>query len=138
MNLFKQFKNNWQENFSHLSSANNHLFIAVSGGVDSCVLLHLVSKLKLPTIILHCNFQLRGEESKRDEVFVNALAKQYNTPILVKHFDTATYANETKSGIQEAARKLRYNWFASVLTECDKPNFLLTAHNADDSVETVL
>lgn len=139
MDLFKQFKDNWQENFCHLSSANCHLFIAVSGGIDSCILLDLISKLKFSFTILHCNFQLRGEESNRDEAFVCSLAERYNAPILVKHFDTEVYANENKLSIQEAARKLRYNWFSEVLqSNRNQPAYLLTAHNADDTIETVL
>jgi len=137
--LFKQFKNNWKENFTNISVANANFFIAVSGGIDSCVLLHLMHQLKASIIILHCNFNLRGEESLRDEKFVAALAEKYNIPILIKDFDTENFAVENKISIQEAARNLRYNWFSEILiSNNDEQEFLLTAHNADDNIETVL
>ncbi|MBS1627201.1 MAG: tRNA lysidine(34) synthetase TilS [Bacteroidetes bacterium] len=137
--LFKQFNNNWKENFATISTTHAHFFIAVSGGIDSCVLLHLMHQYKTLFTILHCNFNLRGEESIRDEKFVIAIAEKYNAPILVKHFDTKNFAEENKLSIQEAARKLRYNWFSEILNSSNNiQKYLVTAHNADDNIETVL
>jgi tRNA(Ile)-lysidine synthase len=85
---------------------------------------------------------LRGEESERDEQFVKELGKKYNTEVFVKRFDTEKYSADNKLSTQEAARKLRYDWFAELIknlnSKLQAPNFLLTAHHADDNNETLL
>lgn len=141
MNLLQQFKQNWNKNFKSIVPANTHFFIAVSGGVDSVVLADIFFKLGFNFTILHCNFQLRGEESFRDEEFIEKLQEKYSKPFLVKRFDTKEYAEEKKISIQLAARELRYHWFSEVLnnsTESNQNKFIVTAHQADDNIETVL
>jgi tRNA(Ile)-lysidine synthase len=141
MNLLERFQQNWKENFPHLSTANCQLVLAVSGGVDSVVLADLVFNSGFNFCIAHCNFQLRAEESERDEKFVRTLATKYNKEIFVKSFDTKSYAAEKKLSIQEAARELRYTWFLELITSNLKrqtSNFILTAHHADDNIETML
>jgi tRNA(Ile)-lysidine synthase len=126
----------------NLFSPKDKLIIAVSGGVDSVLLCELCNQASYDFIIAHCNFKLRGEESERDEQFVRELGKKYGVEVLVQPFDTNKYAAENKLSTQEAARDLRYNWFAElVVSQNQKPetrNFLLTAHHADDNNETVL
>jgi tRNA(Ile)-lysidine synthase len=128
--------------------------IAVSGGVDSVVLCELCKQANFPFEIAHCNFQLRGEESERDETFARSLAKKYDVKIFVIKFNTKEYATQNKVSIQVAARELRYNWFEELLTAGDQqPNtagqqqtpdikhrasYLLTAHHANDNIETLL
>lgn len=121
----------------HLFSSRDRLLIAVSGGVDSVVLCELCHQTGHPFEIAHCNFQLRGEESLRDEKFVQALGAKYQVKVWLKHFDTAQYATDNKLSIQEAARELRYAWFNVLLKE-NNFSFLLTAHHLDDSIETSL
>lgn len=130
---------------------HSKLLLAVSGGVDSVVMAHLFAKAGYSFTIAHCNFQLRGEESNRDERFAKALGETYNMPVLVKHFDTQAYAAENKLSIQEAARKLRYEWFeelikaekakakdtSSVIYHLSSVS-LITAHHANDNIETLL
>jgi len=99
----------------HLFSPSDTLLLAVSGGIDSVVLCELCKQAGYNFIIAHCNFKLRAEESERDAAFVQQLAQTYNVQLLVKEFNTQTYAEERKLSIQEAARKLRYNWFAELL-----------------------
>jgi tRNA(Ile)-lysidine synthase len=120
---------------------NAKLLLAVSGGVDSVVLVDLCHKAGYPLAIAHCNFRLRGEESERDEQFVTALGNKYEAEIFVKHFDTAEYAKEHHQSIQVAARELRYQWFGELvkdMTTAEQPVYLLTAHHADDNIETLL
>ena len=99
----------------NLFSANDRLLLAVSGGIDSVVLCELCHQAGYHFVIAHCNFQLRGQESDRDEAFVKALAAKYNTRVLVQHFDTAAYAAANKVSIQVAARELRYAWFHEIM-----------------------
>lgn len=113
------------------------LLIAVSGGIDSIVLVHLLKELNYTIGIAHCNFNLRGEESDGDEAFVRNLALTQNIDIHVKHFETKVYADVTKLSIQVAARKLRYAWFNELMERLGY-DYLVTAHHLDDSAETFL
>jgi tRNA(Ile)-lysidine synthase len=136
MLTLETFKAYWDKQFPDLRLKRSHFLIAVSGGVDSVVLTHLMHVLKANCTIAHANFQLRGDESKRDEDFVTELGAKFNMTVNVKRFDTLQYAQEHKIGIQEAARILRYNWFKLLMQ--DSPLVLLTAHHADDQAETIL
>ena len=115
---------------------NVKYWIACSGGVDSVVLVHLFSILKKSFGILHCNFQLRGEDSDKDEDFVKSLAKDLNVPILCKRFDTSLYRAKNKVNTQLAARELRYTWFSDIITETTAK--ICLAHHKDDQIETFL
>lgn len=135
MNLPQQFRSAVET--YHLLQSQTHVLIAVSGGVDSVVLTELCHRAGLEFSIAHCNFQLRGEESERDEKFVRNLGEKYGTDVFVKKFDTKTYAEEHKISIQEAARELRYNYFRQLIKE-QNFSFTLLAHHANDKIETVL
>ncbi|MEJ6791175.1 MAG: tRNA lysidine(34) synthetase TilS [Lacinutrix sp.] len=113
------------------------LLLAVSGGLDSVVLTHLCKEAKLDIAIAHCNFNLRDKESNGDEAFVLNLAKSLDLEAFIQHFDTNTYAQENKLSIQMAAREMRYNWFQE-LAEQLSFDYILTAHHADDNLETFL
>jgi len=133
----------WKQYFPHQQPSQLHLLLAVSGGVDSVVLTDLVAKSGIDFSILHCNFQLRGEESERDEQFVRSLAARYEKAIHVKRFDTASIVAERKSSVQEVARDLRYEWFETMRAEYQELNnqktvWIAVAHHADDNIETVL
>ncbi|HEX5151914.1 MAG TPA: tRNA lysidine(34) synthetase TilS [Parafilimonas sp.] len=159
--LLQQFQQYLKENFPRLLSPNLQLLLAVSGGIDSVVMLDLFFQSGFGFAIAHCNFQLREEESDRDEMFVRSLGEKYNKDVFVKKFDTKQYAADKKISIQEAARELRYEWFGKLvsgelsvvskntndLTHHSPPHFagqaftthfLATAHNADDNIETML
>jgi tRNA(Ile)-lysidine synthase len=139
--LTDAFINNWNKHFTSISLNDSFFFIAVSGGVDSIVLTDLIAKITNRFTILHCNFNLRNEESKRDEQFVFSLQNKYNTTVLIKEFNTTEYVHVNNLSIQTAARNLRYNWFKEVMDKKAEPNikcYLLTAHHADDNIETVL
>lgn len=135
-NLLAEF----QESLKKLGvTKRDRLLLAVSGGLDSVVLAACCQISGLDFGIAHANFQLREEESERDEEFVRQLAIQYNKPFLIKKFETAVYAGNEKCSIQVAARKLRYDWFKTLTgKEPDKFRFLLTAHHMDDNIETML
>jgi tRNA(Ile)-lysidine synthase len=138
MLTLETFKAYWDKQFPTLRLKRSHFLLATSGGVDSVVLAHLMHTIGAKCTIAHVNFQLRGSESTRDEYFVKQLGVQLGFPVMVQAFETAKYAEAYKMGIQEAAREIRYTWFESIIKELEQPAFLLTAHHADDQVETVL
>src|SRR5690606_5160463 len=85
------------------------------------VLTELCQQAGLCFVMAHCNFQLRGAESGRDETFVLSLAEHLNAPLFTRHFDTSTYAINNKVSIQVAARELRYTWFAQLRDYSSNP-----------------
>src|SRR5664279_5659830 len=95
----------------NLFQKKDRLLLAVSGGIDSVVLCELCRQAGFDFEIAHCNFQLRGEESERDEAFVQSLGDSYSSEVFIKKFETQKYADEKKVSIQVAARELRYDWF---------------------------
>ncbi|UBZ13941.1 tRNA lysidine(34) synthetase TilS [Flagellimonas marinaquae] len=113
------------------------LLLACSGGLDSVVLAHLCKALKFDFALAHCNFSLRGTESDGDEDFVRELASTFEIDVYVKQFDTEQYAEEQRLSVQMAARELRYKWFDELL-QSKRYHYVLTAHHADDSLETFL
>lgn len=117
----------------HLWRPGQTWLVAVSGGLDSVVLTHLCAGAEMDFRIAHCNFQLRGEESGRDEQFVRSLAEQYGRPLSVQHFDTEAYRAQHGVSVQVAARELRYAWFRTFAVDA-----IATAHHLDDNIETVL
>ena len=164
MSLLQRFIDNIKN--ENLFQKKDYLLLAVSGGVDSVVLCELCNQAGFNFEIAHCNFQLRGEESERDEAFVFTLGNKYSTKVFVKKFDTEKYAAEKKVSIQVAARELRYKWFEELLNGIsgvryqlsgigDEQSamsneqilvpppvagglFLITAHHANDNIETLL
>ncbi len=87
--------------------------------------------------LAHCNFNLRGAESDADEDFVLQLAEDLGVEVFIQHFDTTVYVEENKLSIQMAARTLRYNWFDDLCKQLHF-DYILTAHHADDNLETFL
>lgn len=111
--------------------------VALSGGADSVALLLTLHELGYQIEACHCNFQLRGEESNRDEQFCVDLCQRLGIPLHRIHFDTFTYAELHKESIELAARNLRYRYFAQLKEDIGAAG-ICVAHHQDDSVETVL
>ena len=133
--MLNQFKEHISVNFPEL--LENHFLVACSGGVDSVVLAHLCAMNKMDFSIAHCNFQLRGSESNMDAFFVEDLARKIGKKIYIKDFDTISYINTNKVSLQMAARELRYRWFEKLM-KINKIKTLVTAHQADDNLETFI
>jgi len=133
--MLQKFKEHININFPFLK--DKKLLIAISGGVDSVVLTHLFSELNFDISLAHCNFQLREKESDLDEEFVELLAQKTSNQIFTIKFNTEQFALKNKLSTQITARELRYNWFQEII---EKHNFdyVLTAHHADDNLETFL
>jgi tRNA(Ile)-lysidine synthase len=122
---------------NQLFTKKDKLLVAVSGGVDSIVLCHLLKQSGYDFDIAHCNFQLRGEESNGDEIFVGNYASEMGVKCHKIRFDTEGASKKEKTGIQETARNLRYEWFENIRQQFDY-QCIVTAHHASDNVETVL
>lgn len=116
---------------------NDHVLLAVSGGVDSMVLLDLFRRSDQKIAVAHCNFQLRGYDSDLDQQLVEKYCQKNNIPFYCKKFDTLTVAESTKESIQMLARRLRFDWFNELIRKYEF-HYLATAHHAEDSLETAL
>ena len=133
--MLQKIQNHIAHNFSFL--IGKKLLLATSGGLDSMVMVDLFKKLDFNFAMAHCNFQLRGIESFGDQNFVQDYADENGIPLFVTQFDTEAFAKDYNLSIQVAARELRYNWFYELL-ENEKFHYILTAHHADDNLETFL
>jgi tRNA(Ile)-lysidine synthase len=133
--VIHQLKRHIDQNLPFLKGKK--MLIACSGGLDSVVLAHSFKKLDYDIAVAHCNFSLRGNESDSDESFVLDLAETLSIPVFTETFDTKKFAKEHKVSTQMAARDLRYGWFEEILKDF-KYDYLLTAHHADDDLETFL
>ncbi|MFJ1472925.1 tRNA lysidine(34) synthetase TilS [Capnocytophaga cynodegmi] len=130
----ERFEEHIRQNFN---LKDKRILVAISGGVDSMVLATLFYQLNYDIILAHCNFQLRGEESDQDEIFVRNFGENLAVKTIVKRFDTSQFSAESKLNTQLSARKLRYDWFYEIASEnqCD---YIATAHHADDNLETFI
>lgn len=119
----------------NLFNKEDQLLLAVSGGVDSMVMAHLLLKMDYNIALIHCNFKLRGAASDADQELVEEWGSSYNVPVYVQAFDTKAYAKSHQLSTQMAARDLRYAYFREIL-EAQNYDYLLTAHHLDDRLET--
>lgn len=133
-NLLIQFKEHWSAARATLTQP---VLLAVSGGEDSMVMAHLFLKSNMPFAVAHCNFGLRADESELDEQLVRDWCNENNIPFHTIKFDTRQSAADWKKGTQETARILRYEWF-EVVRKQHEYSRIVTAHHANDNVETLL
>jgi tRNA(Ile)-lysidine synthase len=122
---------------SHRLNPQDLVLLGLSGGADSMCLATLFLEYNIPFIAAHVNFTLRGLASESDARFVKNWCKKNKIRLEYTKFPTLKMARETKSGIEETARRLRYEWF-SELAEKYGIQYVATAHHADDQAETVL
>jgi tRNA(Ile)-lysidine synthase len=120
---------------NHLFHPSEKILLAVSGGIDSMVMWKLFDDTRFDYSVIHCNFQLRGEDSDKDELMVRRIASERGIKLFVKKFDTREYASLTGISIEMAARELRYAWFEEIRM-AENIHFIATAHHLDDLLET--
>lgn len=134
--MFNSVKKFLTKNIKYINKKT--LAVAYSGGIDSQTALHIIYKLKkelgFNLIIIHINYNLRGEESKKDELFARNIAKKYNLNIYIKEIKEGSY---NKKNIQNEAREDRYNFFEELFSK-NIFDYLIIAHNKDDFVETII
>lgn len=132
--MLKAFENNLIEH--ELVKKGDAVLIAVSGGVDSMVLLNLLGRLKkkwrLDISVAHVNHNLRGRQSDRDEELVQNTCRKLAVP-----FYCAQWKAPKRGNIQDAARHFRYDFFTSAAKKAGG-SLVATAHHGDDQAETVL
>lgn len=131
--MFEQFLEFIKE--KQLFESHQKVLLAVSGGIDSMVLLDLFEKSEFEYGIIHCNFNLRGKESDGDEAFVREQVLNHGVPAWFKSFDTKEYAELNGISIEMAARELRYEYFEKIRSE-NNYSYIATAHHLDDLIET--
>jgi tRNA(Ile)-lysidine synthase len=123
-----------QQNLFHSS---DRILLAVSGGADSMLMLHLFSSTGFLAGVAHCNFMLRGEESDKEEQFVSDYCDRHNIAFYSRRFNTSEFALQEGISIEMAARDLRYEWFHTLMKE-HHYDYLATAHHQDDVIETFM
>lgn len=133
--LEEEFVHNIEQ--QQLFNPSRKVILAVSGGIDSMVMVDLFQRSRIPFMIAHCNFGLRGIESDGDELLVGAIASKYKVGFVTKCFNTTEYAREQNLSIQVAARDLRYEWFTALAAD-ENIETVALAHHADDVAETML
>ena len=130
-----------QQEFKQLleqhSFSTHRYLLAISGGIDSMVLLDLFRQTAANFQVAHCNFQLREEDANGDEMFVREYCGKYNIPFHSVRFDVAAYQKTGNYSVEMACRNLRYEWFEQVQQQ-NRLDVLVTAHHLDDNIETFL
>ncbi|OQX94783.1 tRNA lysidine(34) synthetase TilS [candidate division KSB1 bacterium 4572_119] len=136
LDIFKKFIQD-----KNLIPGQSKVIVAVSGGVDSVVLLDMLFRLKKDfqweLYVAHLNHGIRGTEADRDHKFVANLSKKYNLPFLHKTVDTLEFIKTRGMSEEEGARILRFRFFEEILLETNA-DMVALGHHADDQVETVL
>ena len=133
--MLKQFQRFLDK--EQLFTTKDRILLAVSGGMDSMAMVYLFHQAGYQFGIAHCNFQLRGVDSDRDEALVAKQADKLDIPFHSIRFDTNKEAALQKTSTQIVARTLRYNWFEQ-LRQTHQYTHIATAHHLNDSLETVL
>ena len=125
---------------TNLIRNGDRIVVGVSGGPDSICMLYLLTQLNevvsFELFVAHINHCLR-EEADEEEVYVKKIAEEFGLTFFSKKADVLTLSREWKMSCEEAARKIRYDFFEEVAAET-KSNKIAVAHNANDRAETVL
>lgn len=121
----------------NIFSPQDKILVAVSGGIDSMCLVHLLFHAGYDFAIAHCNFKLRGQASEEDALFVEEIAEELEVPFFIETFETQQLVDASGSNLQQLARELRYDWFEKVANE-EGFDWIATAHHLDDAIETTL
>ncbi|QJD95370.1 tRNA lysidine(34) synthetase TilS [Mucilaginibacter robiniae] len=122
---------------NQLFTPDSRILAAVSGGMDSVLMAHLLKAAGYTFGLAHCNFQLRGANADADQQFCQQLATELQVPFHTTNFDTITYVQQHKVSVQMAARELRYAWFEKI-RQLHQYDVVALAHHQNDTIETIL
>ena len=121
--------------------AGDRIGVGVSGGADSVALLRLLADMRallgVTLFVLHFHHQLRGGDADKDEMFVAGLAREFAFDFVSDRADVAGEARRNGWNLEDAARRLRYQFFASAAAS-HRLNRVAVAHTANDQAETIL
>lgn len=120
-----------------MENAPEPVIAGISGGSDSVALLLALAASGRKILAVHCNFSLRGEESDRDQQFVEDLCRRLGVELMTAKFDTRKYMSEHSLSLEMACRELRYDLFRRLMSE-GKGKVIAVGHHRDDNVETML
>jgi tRNA(Ile)-lysidine synthase len=120
-----------------LCGPTDKILVALSGGIDSMALAHILRQLNYAIAVAHCNFQLRGVAADEDAAFVAQHFHAYRIQTWLQAFDTKAYAQDHQVSIQVAARDLRYAWLQEIAAQHGFDKIAL-AHHLDDQAETII
>ncbi len=124
----------------NLINANDKIVLGVSGGPDSLFMLNILNNLKeelqIELVVAHVNHMIRAEADE-EEQFVKDFCKKINVEFYSKRIEAEKYANNNKIGLEEAGRKIRYEFFEEVCKKT-RSNKIAVAHNKNDKVETMI
>jgi tRNA(Ile)-lysidine synthase len=128
------------ETYSMIDRGDN-ILLCVSGGTDSIAMLHafcaIAKDMEIRLFLAHMNHSLRGYDSNKDQSYVENTAKQFHLPLVVQKANTKEFSKSHKLSIEDAARRLRYNFFIDTAQKLGM-DAVATAHTRDDQAETVL
>jgi tRNA(Ile)-lysidine synthase len=137
--VVEKFKNTVKE--YDLISPGDRVLIAVSGGVDSTALLHLLASLrdeyKLSLHVTHLNHMIRKGDADLDVKYVKEISGKLSIPVTVEACDVQAMAKKRKMGLEVTARHVRYDFFERTAENIGATR-IAVGHNADDNVETFL
>ncbi len=128
----KEFEKRFQSSFP--LKTDKHFLLGVSGGSDSMVLLYLFKKLDIKATIVHCNYQMRGDSSEKDQQLVEEICSMWNFDCISMKFDPPESGG---INFQNWARDKRYQAFRDLKKE-EQADAIVLAHHMDDQLETIL
>ena len=124
----------------NMLSKGDTVVVGLSGGADSCALIHFLSSVKddfsLTLIACHVNHMIRGDEADRDEEFSRNLAIELGAEFRLLKINVPQEAEKRHESIEKTARDIRYDFFEKTAEQYNAK--IATAHTASDNVETVL
>lgn len=131
------------EDFHMRPALARGVLLGFSGGADSVLCAALLLRLKhtifdFPLVLCHVNHGIRGESAHRDQAFCERFADELSLPYYARTIDVPTSAKQMRIGIEECARKMRYEQFDDIIRGRNDIQTIVTAHNATDNLETVL
>jgi tRNA(Ile)-lysidine synthase len=125
----------------NMLSSGDKVVVAFSGGIDSTALIYILNslsgKLKIKLFAAHLDHQIRGKDADGDASFAKRTSDKLGIPCFVEKFDVPGFARQEKLNLEDAARRIRYEFLERIAAKTGA-NKIALAHTADDNIETFL